>query len=169
MDKKILIAYYSRTGTTKKLAETLAKELNCDLEEIKTARDRKGPLGYLISGREATLKKSAKILPAAKNPAEYDLLIIGTPIWTFNVSSPARAYLSQNKDRFKKVAFFCTQGGGGHERAFKEMAEICQQHPLATLALNSGTVISLGIIQKEILDKNGLAQINDFLEKIKKY
>ncbi len=40
--KKILVAYYSKTGNTKRAAEDIAKSLGADLEEIKDKRNRKG-------------------------------------------------------------------------------------------------------------------------------
>ena len=39
---KILIAYYSRTGVTRKIAEKLKEKLGCDIEEIESVKDRSG-------------------------------------------------------------------------------------------------------------------------------
>jgi len=162
--KKILVVYYSRTGITKKLALYLADKLSCDIEEIFSAVDRRGAKGWALSGQEATEKTLTDIKPTVKNPADYDLIIIGTPIWSFNVASPVRTYLSQNKDKFKKVAFFCTEAGVGHQRAFKEMATLYGQQPVATLVLKSATTLSLGFVQKEILDQEGIAKTNNFIK-----
>ena len=57
MEKKILIAYYSRSGTTKTVAEFLQEKLSCDLEEIISTKERSGVVGFFICGREATKKK----------------------------------------------------------------------------------------------------------------
>ena len=64
----ILIVYYSRSGTTKKIANILAEELGADLEEISSKSKRKGILGYLKSGQEAAQKKLTEIGPTEKNP-----------------------------------------------------------------------------------------------------
>ena len=45
--KQIVVAYYSRTGGTRKVAEQLAAILDADLEEIREAKDRSGVLGLL--------------------------------------------------------------------------------------------------------------------------
>jgi flavodoxin len=153
---KILIVFYSRTNTTKKIAQELAGQLGADTEEIISVKNYQGPFGYLAAGREATLKKPAKIQPTIKNPADYDLVIIGTPIWSFNVSSPVRAYLKQNKNNFKKAAFFCAMGGSGDKKAFAEMENICGQKPLATLTL----------LTKEVIENKYLEKLKEFLEKI---
>ena len=139
--KKILIVYYSRTQTTKKVAEILAEKLGADLEEIKDTVDRLGAKGYLISGRDATLRRLTTLLKSEKNPADYDLVIVGTPIWSWNMSVPVRTYITENKDKFPDVAFFCTMGGSGDERAFKEMSEIVGKEPAGTLALKTVEVV----------------------------
>jgi menaquinone-dependent protoporphyrinogen IX oxidase len=84
---------------------------------------------------EASLRWNAKILPTKRDPSKYDLVVIGTPIWAFTLSSPVRSYLSQNRSRFKKVAFYCTLGGSGDERAFKEMETASGKKPIAVLPL----------------------------------
>jgi len=139
--KKILIAYYSRTGITKKVAEKLKEKLGADIEEIKDTVDRKGIKGYLLSGRDAMQRKLTKLEPAISSLENYDLVIIGTPIWGWNMSVPVRTYLTNQKDKFKSVAFFCTMGGSGDAKAFKEMSEISGKIPMATLALNTFEVV----------------------------
>ena len=130
---KTLVVYYSRTGRTKKAAEELAKALQCDLEEIVDTANRAGPLGWVTSVRESRGKKPAKIEPAKKDPSEFDIVVIGTPIWASSMSSPVRAYLIGNKDKLKNVAFFCTHGRSGAEKAFTEMESVCGKKPKATL------------------------------------
>lgn len=143
-----LLIYYSRTGTTRKVAEAIKKELNCQSEEIESVRDRKGAFGYIISGKEASQKKPAEIKEIKTDAEQFDCVIIGTPIWAWNVSSPVRAYLEANKGKFKKVAFFCTQGGSGDAKAFAEMEKICGLKPEATLAFL--TKEALGNIDEKV-------------------
>jgi menaquinone-dependent protoporphyrinogen IX oxidase len=90
---KILVAYYSRTGTTKKVGDAIAEKFNADVEDIKDTVDRSGAKGYLVSGRDAMKRKLTKLEPIKFNPKEYDLVIIGTPIWAWNMSVPIRTYL----------------------------------------------------------------------------
>lgn len=139
--KKILVVYYSRTQTTKNVAKILAEKLGADLEEIKDTVNRMGAKGYLISGRDATLRRLTTLLKSEKNPADYDLVIIGTPIWSWNMSVPVRTYVTENKSNFPEVAFFCTMGGSGDERAFKEMSEIIGKEPVGTLTIKTVDVV----------------------------
>jgi flavodoxin len=132
-----LVAYYSRTGHTKKVGEEIAKELQCDVEELADTVDRSGPSGFIISGREGMQKSLTKLKPLQKDPAKYDIVIIGTPVWSLNMSSPTRTYMAENKDRFRKVAFFCTEGTVGEETTFKDMAKVSGKKPEATLAIKA--------------------------------
>lgn len=62
---KKLIVYYSRTGTTKKVAEILSVKLKADLTELVDMQDRSGLSGYIRSGYEAVIKKERPLNPWA--------------------------------------------------------------------------------------------------------
>ncbi len=145
---KTLIVYYSRTGTTKKISESLANKIGADLEEIRDTVNRSGIIGYMRSGRDAMKRYLTKLEKTEKDPAEYDLVVIGTPIWGWNLSSPTRTYISENKEKFKKVAFFCTMGGSGFEKAFSEMEEIIGKKPLSVLSFKTVEVVGNNFSEK---------------------
>jgi flavodoxin len=127
---KALIVYYSRTGNTKKVGDELAKALSSDVEELVDTANRAGPIGFLLCAREGSGRKLAKLQPVKKDPANYDIVIIGTPNWAANMSSPVRTYLTENKAKFKGVAFFCAEGvKGGSETVFSEMEEVVGKKP----------------------------------------
>jgi len=134
---KALVVVCSRTGNTLSIAKRIARELQADLEIIKDKTNRKGILGFLCSGYEALRKKIPSIEEPKHNPGDYDLVIIGTPIWAGRMSSPVRAYLLRFRGCFGQVAFLATSMGGGHEKALTEMAEILETKPLATVEINS--------------------------------
>ncbi len=90
-----LVVYYSRTGTTRKVAEKLASLLRCVSEEIHDTTNRKGKLGWLRAGKDATSKKLTKLETVNNDPASYDIVIIGTPIWNHTLSTPIRTYFTQ--------------------------------------------------------------------------
>lgn len=157
---KTLIVYYSRTKTTKKVAEALAEKLGADIEEIVDKKDRQGALGYLSAGRDATMRRLTELEAAKKAASDYDLVIIGTPIWSWNLSTPVRTYLYENKEVLNKIktAFFSTMGGSGHERAGREMSEIIGREPAATL----------GLLTKEVVQGEYGTKLEDFINKINK-
>ncbi len=108
MTVKSLVVYYSRTGNAKFVAETVAAELGSDIEEVVDMKSREGKLGWMSAGRDAMQGKETQISPTTKVPADYDLIIIGTPICAWSPSAAIRTYLSKNDLTGKKVALFFT-------------------------------------------------------------
>jgi menaquinone-dependent protoporphyrinogen IX oxidase len=127
--------YYSRSGTTQKVGKAIAKALTCDIEEIIAPSNRNGFFGYWRSATEARRHTPAEILPAKQNPSAYDLVVIGTPIWAWSVSSPVRAYLLANRGLFADVAFFCTMAETGGTRTFWQMQLLTGKVPRAVMAV----------------------------------
>jgi flavodoxin len=140
MRPRILVVYYSRTGNTKRVARTIAAALDAEIEEIVDRTRRSGVLGYLRSAFQAALQRPAPIDPAVRDPAQYDLVIVGTPIWDMSVSSPVRSYLRRHRGSLRSAAFFCTCGGRGGERAFARMADVADARPVATLIVREAEV-----------------------------
>jgi flavodoxin len=130
-----LVVYFSRTGTTRKVAETIASRLGADLEAIHESQDRRGLRGYLRSAFDATLSRWVPTDAIDRDPTHYDLVIVGTPVWGWSLSAPVRSFLSNHARRLHKVAFFVTEGGGGERRVFEQMAQVVAADPVATLAL----------------------------------
>lgn len=144
---KILIVYYSRTGNTKKVAKALRDYLQCDIEEIKSVKNYDGPLGWVKAGKEGSQRVNGKIEAPVKNPADYDLVVIGTPIWAWHISSPARGYLAMSRDKIKKIAAFCTMGSD-YGRSFEEIEAVCGKSLEAKMVLSEKEVSSGDISEK---------------------
>jgi flavodoxin len=139
---KILVVYYSRTGRTKQVAEAVAAGLEADLVPIEDVDDRTGALGYFWSGRDALFGRRGSIHPTETDPAGYDLVIVGTPVWSGRLSTPVRTYIADHRTDLKQVAFFCTEGAYGGPRVFKTMSDLSGQHPVATLEIIGGDLRS---------------------------
>ncbi|KKQ30010.1 MAG: Flavodoxin, FldA [Candidatus Shapirobacteria bacterium GW2011_GWF2_37_20] len=77
---KTLVVFYSRTGNTRRMGELIAQKLHADIDEIIDQKSRSGIIGWILSGRDAMKEYLTKIT-FTKNPADYDLVIVGTPIW----------------------------------------------------------------------------------------
>lgn len=142
--KKILIAYYSRTGNTKNIGRKIAKILKADIEEIIDKKNRMGIIRWLIAGRDAFKKKETEIT-FKKSSSKYNLLVIGTPVWAATLVPAIRTYLKKNK--VKRIAFFCTCGGSPG-KTFDELKKISKK-PLATLSVRTK---ELELHEKEIKD-----------------
>jgi menaquinone-dependent protoporphyrinogen IX oxidase len=94
------------------------------------------------------LRRLTAIKEIKNNPSLYDLVIIGTPIWSSNISTPIRTYLSLHKEGFKNVAFFCTRLGSDAEKVFADMKNLSQKTPIALLKLTSREVNRGQYLQK---------------------
>ncbi|MBC8497465.1 flavodoxin [Candidatus Bathyarchaeota archaeon] len=132
---KGLIVYFSRTGRTRKVAEAIQALTGFDMEEIKEAKGRGGPIGWLKSGMESTRKMLPRIGALLPDQPSYDLVVIGTPIWAANMSSPVRAYITKHGSDIKKAALFCTGDGDKPEKAFVPITELLGKEPIATMGL----------------------------------
>jgi flavodoxin len=133
---KSLVVYYTRTGKTKFVAETIATQLGADIEEIVDLKKRAGTLGWIMSGKDASRKSLTEIAPTRKAPADYDLIVIGTPIWAWSPTPAIRTYISQNNLSGKKVALFYTfdsglKQAGEKTRELLPSATIVSELPIA--------------------------------------
>jgi len=135
---KALVVYYSRTGNTRLVAGEIAAALGADIEELRDGKSRRGPIGFVMAGREAMKKEPVDLKPLQHNPADYDVVVVGSPIWASTISTPTRTFLRQHRDALKSVAWFCTSGSVKAEtdgKAFAAMTEESGLSPVATLGL----------------------------------
>lgn len=155
---KILIVFYSKTGTTKKLAEKLASILGADTESLIDNKKRTGLIGWLTGGRDGMRKISTTIKPVSKNAADYDMVLIGGPLWGFKSVAPAtRTYLLQNRDIIKKAGFFMTCGGTSSTDAFDDLKSVYGKPIVGTL----------DILQRNIDSIDTEQQMKSFAENVK--
>lgn len=131
---KILIVYYTRTGNTERVARALAEKLDADIEKIRERADRHGFWAYWRTGFESLFGSPAEIEPLEHDPADYDIVVLGTPVWTQRPSTPARAFIAANSDKLKKIACFCTLGGMGAAKTLAMMAEAAGKPAFATFS-----------------------------------
>src|SRR3989338_9021577 len=103
---KALVAYYSRTGKTRFVAEEIEKNIKADIEEIIDKKNRGGILGYIIAGYDAFRGKLTEINEIKHNINRYNLVYIGFPVWGGKPVPAIRTYLL--KAQPKKCALFCT-------------------------------------------------------------
>ena len=136
---KSLVAYYSRTNITKKLAENIASEINADIDEITPKVNYQGKMGYARGGKHAIQEKIVDLEGLKFDPSEYDMVYVGGPIWAGKAANPVISYLKQNEGKFNNVKFFLTAGGSGFEGGFSQMEKYSKK-PLKTLALTTKEV-----------------------------
>jgi len=153
---KTLVVYFSRTGRTRQIAEAVAGRLGADIECIPDVGNRSGIWGYIRSLREAMQHRIINSGAPKKNPSDYDLIIVGTPVWAHNMCSPLRSYITTQKQRFRTVAVICTQGGSGASKVVGDIATLCGRTPAGTLVLS----------EREIKQDQFAAKLDGFIKSI---
>ena len=126
-DKKILVAYFSATGTTAKVAERLSQAINADLFEIKPAQP------YSNADLDWTDKKSRSSVEMAdksSRPAiadqvadmsQYNVVFVGFPIWWYREPSIIDTFMTSYDFAGKTVIPFATSGMSGIGDSGKSM------------------------------------------------
>ena len=124
---KRLVAYFSCTGTTAKVAETLAESIGADIFEIEpavpyTAAD--------LDWRDNTSRSSVEMndphsRPAVAskrdNMADYETILVGFPIWWYVAPTIVNTFLESYDFTGKKIVLFATSGGSGFGNTVKEL------------------------------------------------
>lgn len=140
--KLCLIVYYSRTGVTAKVANTLAQACGADIERLQDLRPRDGAAGFLRSAWQGWRKLPGEIAPAQRRPADYPFILLGTPVWSGQMSAPMRSYILRQREHFRRIGLFCTAGGDDGQDVLTSMAEMCNKLPIASLCLRQSDVLS---------------------------
>ena len=99
---KPIIVYYSRTGKTRIVANTLKDQLSCEIAEIKSTEDREGFLGVITCVLDSLLDRDDVIEPFNIDLKGYSPIIIAAPIWIGKLSSPARTLIQQKQSELKE-------------------------------------------------------------------
>ena len=109
---KTLVVYYSLTGKTDIVAQTLAAELNADLRRVEDIETPSVSWWFYISaGFAAKRGKEAEIKPIDTSLEGYDRILIGSPVWGGCPSTPINAFIARTDFTGKEVLLFMTMGG----------------------------------------------------------
>ena len=106
------------------------------------AERRYKPTDMFWLGMQAVFGRSEPIKPPHYDPAQYDLVLIGTPNWAGAMATPVRSYLKANQGRFLQVGLFCTEGGHNGEKALAQVAAFCHFEPKAELVITEAELAS---------------------------
>ena len=113
--KKILIAYFSRTGNSRKVAKYIQKSIGGDLVQIKTKDPYPSDYDKCVSQAEKELEDDIRpeITTRVKDFAQYDEVVIGYPIWWGEAPRIISTFVESYDFSGKTIVPFCTSGGSG--------------------------------------------------------
>lgn len=135
MSKK-LVAYFSASGTTAKVAKNLANAAGAELYEIKPAvpysrADLNWQDKHSRSSVEMRDKSSRpELADTDANIAEYETIFIGFPIWWYIAPMIINTFLEAYDFSGRKIVLFATSGGSGFGKA---VASLQPSAPKATI------------------------------------
>jgi flavodoxin len=133
---KTLVAYYSRTGNTKFVAQKIAQQLGADVCEVVDKKNREGKLAYLTGGMDAKREKLTEI-ELSKPVDGFDFLIVGSPVWAGKIAPAIRKFSTVANLSEKQVAFFVTLGGDNASPAFENLKKTVTPKVVAELAISA--------------------------------
>ncbi len=142
MNDKILCIYYSRTGNTKLAMEEIAAALDCECLAIHDKTDRSGALGFLRCCMDAVHKRTSPVSrPQCARPlADYELVILGTPIWAGRCSSVMRGFLKRRGYELRNTAYVITHKSEELYRdVYRQMDLYLQTPHVADVSLRPGS------------------------------
>ncbi len=155
-----LVVFYSRTGTTSLIANKIAALLGADTDRILSRAAYDGSWGFLSGVFHSLTDRQVALEEAKVAPANYDVVVVGGPVWAGRIACPVRTYLREHRSHLKNMAYFVTQGGPSPGRSLTQMATISGGRPIATLSLSSAQ-LSDGSYERAV--RNFVGQINSML------
>ena len=131
MSKK-LVAYFSASGITAKVAEDLADAIGADIFEIRPEVPyTKADLNWMDKKSRSTIEMSnpdfrPAIAVKRDNMDEYDTIFVGFPIWWYVAPTIVNTFLEQYDLSGKTIIPLATSGSSGMGNTNKELAVSCQ-------------------------------------------
>jgi flavodoxin len=110
---KTLVVYFSYTGNCGLVAGVLKNNLNADGLELKLTDDkvRKGLAKYIWGGKQAFSHTKPPLKPYTVDWKQYDLIVIGGPVWAGSLSPALATFLDETRISGKNIALFCCYKG----------------------------------------------------------
>lgn len=130
-----LIAFYSLTGRTRRMATHAARILGADLAEIKAPIYDCGFWRYVRAGLDSLRGRMPEIEVHGASPESYDMVVVMAPLWMGRAATPIRAYLRNQSSGLKSVAFILTCAGGDVGIAFDQLMALTPATILGRLVM----------------------------------
>ena len=156
--KKALVAYFSASGTTAKLAKRIADAAKADIFQIRpavpySAADLDWTNPKSRSSVEMKDKTYRPAIADSLDASDYDVVFVGFPIWWYVAPTVVNTFLESIDLKGKKVVPFATSGGSGIGNTSRELAVSC-----SGAAVVAGRRFSTSVSDGD-LEKWGISQL----------
>ena len=135
-NKKVLVAYFSCTGNTRRLAKTLAETVKGDLYEITPEKPYSAAdLNWEDKNSRSTIEMNDRssrptIKGKCENMGDYDVVFVGFPIWWYVAPTIINTFLESYGFSGKVVVPFCTSGSSAPGDTDKYLHPSCSKKTL---------------------------------------
>ena len=125
--RKKLVAYFSASGVTAKVADMLADAVGADIYEIRPEVPyTKADLNWMDKKSRSTIEmndRTSRPAIADKNAKveQYDTIFLGFPIWWYRAPSIINTFLESYNFSGKKIILFATSGGSKFGKTVEEL------------------------------------------------
>ncbi|MDR3192662.1 MAG: flavodoxin [Treponema sp.] len=129
---KTAVVYYSYDGGSVLVAQALKDPLQADIFRIETQDEkRRGGLAkYVWGGRQVFSHAKPALKPLALKPEDYDLIVVGGPVWAGSPAPALVSWLDAAKLKGKRIALFlCHRGGRG--KAMEKLRALLEGNTVA--------------------------------------
>ena len=143
---KALVAYFSATGRTKKVAEGLAKDLGAELYEIKPEVSyEKADLNWMNRRSRSSIEMNNKssrpaIITGDLELTEFDTVYLGFPIWWYVAPTLINTFLEAYDFSGKTVVLFATSGSSGFGNTVAELKSSAPGAVIREAKVTSGMI-----------------------------
>ena len=150
MNRK-LVAYFSASGVTAKVAETLSETIGADLFAIEPKVPyTKADLDWMDKNSRSTLEMKdpasrPEIAKVRDNMEEYDTVFVGFPIWWYVAPTIINTFLESYDLTGKTIIPFATSGGSGMGKTNEKLLPSCKGAKLL-----DGRVLKANVGVKEL-------------------
>ena len=123
---KILVSYFSASGTTKSVAEKVATAVNGDLFEIEPKEKyTESDLNWMDKQSRSSIEMNNNIKPEIANKVsnlgEYDTICLAFPIWWYKEPTIIDKFLEENDMTGKNIYVFVTSGSSSIDSTYKSL------------------------------------------------
>lgn len=156
--KKILIAYFSRTGNTREMARQIQKATGGDIFEIIPLKPYPEAYQEVVAQAKKEIKAGFKpeLKTKIKDINKYDIIFVGSPNWFSTIAPPVTAFLAAYDLSGKTVIPFVTHGGGGMANCEADVKKLCPKSTFLKGQAVNGRLV-----------KNAQDKISEWLREIK--
>ena len=124
---KTLVVFFSLEGNTEYAAKKISEKTGASLLKLvpKKAYHDKGFAKFFFGGKSAVMAEKPELESYDIDPAEYDRIVFGFPVWASTFTPPLRTFIEDHSDglKGKRLAAFACQSGSGAEKALGKLAK----------------------------------------------